>query len=74
MPMETIIVGDEKGQFVYRSGNESRNISNNLKCSPDAVALVFARDRNKAHGNCSFDYVFISFSHIFMKLISCFNC
>ncbi|XWS60248.1 hypothetical protein CRYUN_Cryun07bG0019800 [Craigia yunnanensis] len=50
IPMETIIVGDERGQFVYRSGNESRNISNNLKCSPDAVALVFARDRNKAHG------------------------
>ncbi|XP_022716096.1 F-box/LRR-repeat protein At5g63520-like [Durio zibethinus] len=50
MPMETIIVGDERGQFVYRSGNESRNISNKLKLSPDAVALVFAKDRYKAHG------------------------
>ncbi|XVF49590.1 hypothetical protein PTKIN_Ptkin04bG0025000 [Pterospermum kingtungense] len=48
MPLETIIVGDERGQFDYRSGNESRNIGNNLKCYPDAVALVFARDRDKA--------------------------
>ncbi|XVE56556.1 hypothetical protein DITRI_Ditri04bG0020500 [Diplodiscus trichospermus] len=50
MAMETIIVGDERGQFVYRSAKESKNISGNLKCSPDAVALVFARDRDKAHG------------------------
>ncbi|XVF08679.1 hypothetical protein REPUB_Repub07fG0023900 [Reevesia pubescens] len=50
MPMGTIIVGDEKGQFVYRSVNDSRNISSILKHSPDAVALVFARDRDKARG------------------------
>ncbi|XWS37102.1 hypothetical protein CRYUN_Cryun19dG0014200 [Craigia yunnanensis] len=50
MPMETIIVGEERGQFMYRSGNDVRNVSGNLKHSSDAVALVFARDRNKAHG------------------------
>ncbi|KAK6261960.1 hypothetical protein QUC31_007776 [Theobroma cacao] len=50
MSMETIIVGDERGQFVYKSGDVSRNVSSSLKCSPDAVALVFARDRDKAHG------------------------
>lgn len=60
MSMETIIVGDERGQFVYKSGDVSRNVSSSLKCSPDAVALVFARDRDKAHGNCSFVYVCIS--------------
>ncbi|XP_021287101.1 F-box/LRR-repeat protein At5g63520 [Herrania umbratica] len=50
MSSETIIVGDERSQFVYRSGDVSRNVSSSLKCSPDAVALVFARDRDKAHG------------------------
>ncbi|XWS51433.1 hypothetical protein CRYUN_Cryun12cG0176200 [Craigia yunnanensis] len=50
MSMETIIVGDERGQFVYRSGNDARNVSSNIEHSPDAVALVFARDRNRAHG------------------------
>ena len=72
MSLETIIVGDERGQFVYRSGNDARNVSSKRKHSPDAVALVFARDRKRAHGNCSFYYVFISFSNIFMKLFNCF--
>ncbi|XP_022736752.1 F-box/LRR-repeat protein At5g63520-like isoform X2 [Durio zibethinus] len=50
MPMETIIVGDERGQFVYRSADVPRNASTSQKHSLDAVALVFARDRDKAHG------------------------
>ncbi|OMO84148.1 hypothetical protein CCACVL1_10977 [Corchorus capsularis] len=48
---ETIIVGNESGLYLkYRSIDVSRNISSNLKCSPDAVALVFARDREKDPG------------------------
>ncbi|OMP07711.1 hypothetical protein COLO4_07120 [Corchorus olitorius] len=48
---ETIIVGNESGLYLtYRSIDVSRNISSNLKFSPDAVALVFARDRDKDPG------------------------
>ncbi|GLT30852.1 hypothetical protein SLA2020_056350 [Shorea laevis] len=50
MPMKTIIVGDERCPFLYKSGNNSRNIIGSLRCSIDAVALVFANDREKAHG------------------------
>ncbi|XVF11508.1 hypothetical protein REPUB_Repub08aG0033500 [Reevesia pubescens] len=60
MPIETIIVGDERGQFVYRSSNDVRNISRSLKHSADAdaVALVFASDRNKAHGTGDIEFHF----------------
>ncbi|KHG03214.1 hypothetical protein F383_27802 [Gossypium arboreum] len=58
MSMETIIVGDERGQFVYRSSDVSRNVSTNKKHSPDAVALVFARDRNKACGIGNIEFHF----------------
>ncbi|PON77263.1 FIST C domain containing protein [Parasponia andersonii] len=50
MPKETAIVGDERGRFLYRTGNESRNFCGNAKYFTDAVALVFARDRNRACG------------------------
>lgn len=63
MSMETIIVGDERGQFVYRSSDVSRNVGTNKKHSPDAVALVFARDRNKARGN----YSYVMHLFIFLK-------
>nr|KJB19821.1 hypothetical protein B456_003G120100 [Gossypium raimondii] len=58
MSMETIIVGDERGQFVYRSSDVSRNVGTNKKHSPDAVALVFARDRNKARGIGNIEFHF----------------
>ncbi|KAL5543881.1 hypothetical protein UlMin_007665 [Ulmus minor] len=45
MPKETVIVGDERGRFLYRSGNETRNFCGSTKYFSDAVALVFARDR-----------------------------
>ncbi|KAJ9163910.1 hypothetical protein P3X46_023532 [Hevea brasiliensis] len=50
MLKETIIVGDEKTEFLYRSGMESKNVCESKKYFSDAVALVFARDREKAHG------------------------
>ncbi|KAI5329509.1 hypothetical protein L3X38_028906 [Prunus dulcis] len=50
MPMETVIVGDERGRFLYRSGNESRNVCGSAKYFSDAVALIFARDKDKPSG------------------------
>ncbi|CBI15680.3 hypothetical protein VitviT2T_025661 [Vitis vinifera] len=50
MSMETVILGEESGHFMYRSGDDSRNISGSLKNSCDGVALVFARDNDKPQG------------------------
>ncbi|GMY15141.1 F-box/LRR-repeat protein At5g63520-like [Fagus crenata] len=49
MPEETAIVGDASGCFLFRSGDGSHNYNGDLY-SFDAVALVFARDREKSHG------------------------
>ncbi|EXB25253.1 F-box/LRR-repeat protein [Morus notabilis] len=56
MPEETVIVGDERGRFLYRTANESRNFCGSAKFFTDAVALTFARDRNNTHaiGNIQF--------------------
>ena len=51
MPEETVIVGDEKGRFLYRSENESRNYCGSAPYSPVAVALVFVRDIENSCGN-----------------------
>lgn len=50
MPKETAIVGDERGRFLYRSANESRNFCGSSKYFTDAVALTFARDTNNING------------------------
>ncbi|CAK7336744.1 unnamed protein product [Dovyalis caffra] len=50
MPRETIIVGDERARFLYRSGIESRYIYGSGGYFSDAVALVFARDQYR---NCA---------------------
>ncbi|CAK7351491.1 unnamed protein product [Dovyalis caffra] len=51
MSRETTVVGDERAKFVYRSGIESRNVyGSNGEYFSDAVALVFARDREKPSG------------------------
>ncbi|KAF9671728.1 hypothetical protein SADUNF_Sadunf12G0078500 [Salix dunnii] len=47
---DTVIVGDERTQFLYQSGVRSRNDYGRSKYFPAAVALVFARDRNKPRG------------------------
>ncbi|XP_061988160.1 F-box/LRR-repeat protein At5g63520-like isoform X1 [Rosa rugosa] len=50
MPEETVIVGDEKGRFLYRSENESRNVCGTATSFSVAVALIFARDRQNSCG------------------------
>jgi hypothetical protein len=50
MSRDTVIVGDERAQFLYRSGVESQNDYGSSEYFPAAVALVFARDRDKPCG------------------------
>lgn len=57
MPMETVIVGDERGRFLYRSWDESRNVCGSRKYLSDAVALVFARDRDTSSGIYFYTYL-----------------
>lgn len=49
MPIDTVIVGDERGCSVFRCGNDSRNACFS-KGFIEAVALVFAQDRNRSSG------------------------
>uniref|UniRef100_A0A2N9EN35 F-box domain-containing protein n=1 Tax=Fagus sylvatica TaxID=28930 RepID=A0A2N9EN35_FAGSY len=39
LPRETVIVGDERGCFLYRSGNETRNVCGSKKYSSVAVGI-----------------------------------
>ncbi|KAL6559632.1 hypothetical protein OROGR_004749 [Orobanche gracilis] len=48
-PEDTFVVGDGGSQFLYRSNSRSNN-TRLPKCSEAAVALIFARDRNKPLG------------------------
>jgi len=58
MSRETFIAGDERAQFLYKSGIESRNVhGSGTEYISDAVVLVFARDRHKASGICLFIHV-----------------
>ncbi|KAL5791518.1 hypothetical protein ACOSP7_000112 [Xanthoceras sorbifolium] len=50
MSRETVIVGDEGSHFLYRSRNDLRNVRDGPKHYLDAVALVFASDRDKPQG------------------------
>ena len=50
LPRETVIVGDERGYFLYRSGNETRNVCGSKKYLSVAIGLIFARDRDKSNG------------------------
>ncbi|XWS60247.1 hypothetical protein CRYUN_Cryun07bG0019700 [Craigia yunnanensis] len=49
MPEETVIVGDASSRFLCRNGHNSQNYNADLYFL-DAVALVFARDKDKPHG------------------------
>ncbi|CAK8568108.1 unnamed protein product [Lathyrus sativus] len=57
MPIDTVIVGDERGCSVFRCGNDSRNACFS-KGFIEAVALVFAQDRNRSSGNIRFHVAF----------------
>lgn len=50
MDEETVIVGDASGCFLFKYGDNSTSYSRELY-SFDAVGLVFARDKDKSHGN-----------------------
>lgn len=65
MPLETAIVGDEKGNFEYRSVDKSRYTSaiEHQNYTTSAVALVFAKDRHKRPGNCYLCMYCFSFSN-----------
>ena len=57
MSKETIIAGDEKTEFLYKNRMDYGNPF------AMAIALVFAKDREKPHGSSLFLYLFtISFS------------
>jgi len=51
MPMDTVVVGDERGSFdfVHKSGNDSRIICSR-RGNVEAVALVFVQDRDRSLG------------------------
>ncbi|XP_052295766.1 F-box/LRR-repeat protein At5g63520 isoform X4 [Citrus sinensis] len=49
MSMNTVFVGDERSRFAYRSGDDLRNVCGNPAFISDAVALVFASDKDKPH-------------------------
>ncbi|KAJ6672224.1 SKP2-LIKE FIST C DOMAIN FIST DOMAIN N-TERMINAL ISOFORM 1 [Salix viminalis] len=51
MSRDTVIVGEERTQFLYQSGVRSRNDYRRSEYFPAAVALVFARDRDKPRGH-----------------------
>ncbi|KAE9608585.1 hypothetical protein Lal_00020779 [Lupinus albus] len=53
MPKDTVIVGDERSCFIYRSGNDSRNACGR-RGNIEAVALVFAEDRDRVSGKIKF--------------------
>lgn len=53
MPMQTAIVGDERGRFVYQTADKTRGFirsDGGHDCIVNAVALTFVKDSNNAHG------------------------
>lgn len=66
MPLDTVIVGDERGCFIYRNGN-------GFSSTPvrpgfvNAVALVFAQDRDRSSG--TFHYLFGSSCRLMHNII-----
>ncbi|KAL1204002.1 F-box/LRR-repeat protein [Cardamine amara subsp. amara] len=47
MPAETIIVGDQKGEFLHKCGNESRSVQLDKDDTRVLAGLIFARDRHR---------------------------
>ncbi|KAK9995351.1 hypothetical protein SO802_020037 [Lithocarpus litseifolius] len=61
MPEETTIVGDASGSFLFRSGDSSHSYSGDLYFF-DAVALVFARDKEKSHAGIGETQFYVTLS------------
>lgn len=72
MPLGTVIAGDEKGRFLYRSRDESRNVCGSAKYLTDAVALIFARDKEMSCGISFICLLGLKF-HFSMSLLSWFS-
>ncbi|KAF8089517.1 hypothetical protein N665_0503s0016 [Sinapis alba] len=47
MPAETIIVGDQRGEFLHKRANELRNVELHKDESRVLACLIFARDRHR---------------------------
>ncbi|KAG7539055.1 F-box-like domain superfamily [Arabidopsis suecica] len=47
MPAETVIVGDQIGEFLHKCGNESRNVQLRKDEIRVLAGLIFARDRHR---------------------------
>lgn len=52
MPAETIIVGDQKGEFLQKRANELSNAQLHKDESRVLAGLIFARDRRRPIGKC----------------------
>ena len=52
MPAETIIVGDQKGEFLHKRANELRTVELHKDESRVLAGLIFARDRRRPIGKC----------------------
>lgn len=52
MPAETIIVGDLKGEFLHKRGNESRTVQLDKDDSRVLAGLIFARDIHRPARKC----------------------
>lgn len=52
MPAETIIVGDQKSEFLHKRGNESKNVQLQKHENRVLAGLIFARDRHQPARKC----------------------
>ncbi|KAH7528202.1 F-box/LRR-repeat protein At5g63520 [Ziziphus jujuba] len=50
MPLETVILGNERSRFLYRSESDYKDVRGNKTCFTCAIALVFANDKDKSCG------------------------
>lgn len=74
LPEETVFVGDARGCFFFKSGDNSQNYYRNFYFF-DAVALVFARDEDKSDGTKSFSSIKKEYFHttVFLHLYEFFG-
>lgn len=56
MPLETVILGNERSRFLYRSESDYKDVRGNKTCFTCAIALVFANDKDKSCGRYSFGW------------------
>lgn len=52
MPAETIVVGDQKGEFLHKRANETRNVRLHKDDNRVLAGLIIARDRHRPARKC----------------------